>query len=637
MRKLLRKYLKGYIPYVLATFLFVGVQVVSELMLPNIMSDIVDVGIVNGDIPFVLRQGCIMLLWAIVAMMAVVVVGFCAARTTMGFGRDLRRDIFTRVEEMSVYDSSQFGASTLITRTTNDVQQIERVLFMCMTMMLFTPIMLCGAVVMAYLTDVHLANVTLSAVPFLVVGALIIMKVAMPLVRSLQKKMDGLNLVTRENLTGIRVIRAYNKQAQETQRFHQANGSLRDTNVRVGRIMAVMLPMASLILNGVVVVLCWTGAVNVQAGNLLVGNLMAVIQYATHVLISTMMLSMLFIILPRALAAAERISEVLGTVPSIQDDPDAQLPEDLVPTAQVPVAFEGVDFTFPDATEATLTDVSFTMQPGTTTVVIGPTVSGKSTVISLLQRFNDPTKGRITVGGHDIRHLPQTELRRLFSYVPQKAVLFTGTIADNIRYGKPDATDEEVREAARIAQADAFIQEKEEGYGTLVTQEGGNLSGGQKQRIAIARALVRDAILFIFDDSFSALDLKTDAALRLALKEECPHSTKLIIAQRVSQAMDADQVVVLDEGKIAGIGTHEQLMVDCPVYRDIALSQLTEEELEAQPSPGIQDDDALIPPLKGEDEGEGEGLTIFVKGHIDDEPLDDGPLHVPGRGGEEDA
>lgn len=496
----------------------------------------------------------------------------------MGFGRNLRSAVYKRVTAFSLREIGEFGTSSLITRTTNDIQQLERFALMSMTIAMMAPIMFVGAAFMAFQKSVELSIAVFAAIPIMAVIVAIVMKFTVPLLRSLQARIDDLNRVTREGLTGIRVIRAYNKESFEEGRFSVANKVLADTNVSVARRMSVLMPLIGFVLDLVIIVIAWVGAQLVDLGSFQAGDLMAIIQYAMLLLMSVMMLSMIFMIWPRAQAAAERITAVLQCEPSVHDPDDAMRVEAPAPNRAHTVRFEDVRFTFEGAEEPTLDGISFELEAGKTYALIGATGSGKSVLVDLIERFYDPTDGRILLDGVDIARIPQAQLRTLISYAPQKTTLFTGTIADNIRYGNKDASDDEVIEAAREAAAYDFIMEKPDGFETQVTQAGGGLSGGQKQRIAIARALAKKAGLYVFDDSFSALDFKTDAQVRAHLKRATKGATVLIVAQRVAVAMDADMVIVLDEGRIDSIGTHEELLGASEVYNEIVASQITEGE-----------------------------------------------------------
>ncbi len=542
------------------------------------MSDVIDTGIVNNDMAYVLETGLFMLLWALGAVCADVLGNLCASRASMGFGRNLRSAIYKRVSSYSLHEMGEFGTSSLITRSTNDVQQLERFIQMSMSIAMIAPIMLVGAAFMALQKSMELSFIVFAAIPFLIVLALIVMRVAMPLLRSLQARIDNLNRVTRESLTGIRVIRAYRREPYEEKRFSGANKDLAETNVSVARRISILLPLITIILNLATIAIVWAGAHLVDIGSFHAGDLMALIQYAIQVLISVMMLSAIFLIWPRAQAASERIVAVLDCEASIIDAPDDQLVQAPSLTRAHSVRFENVSFSFPGADECALSDISFELEPGKTYALIGATGSGKSALVNLVERFYDPTQGRILIDNVDISKIPQDALRDIISYVPQKTTLFTGTLADNIRYGNEDASDEEVERAAAAAAALDFIREKPDGFNTRVTQAGGGLSGGQRQRIAIARAIAKPTGLYIFDDSLSALDFKTDAVVRANLREATSGATVLIVAQRVAVAMDADEVIVLDEGRLDAMGSHSELLETSSIYREIVASQISEEE-----------------------------------------------------------
>ena len=585
MTKLLRRFLGRYVPYILACVVLIFVQVFAELKLPDLMSNIVNTGIVNSDVSYITAVGVSMLGWALLSMAAVICVSWCAAHASMGFGRDVRSAVFRRVEDFSLFEFDTVGTSSLITRATNDVTQVERLLQIMLSMAVMAPLMFIGASVMAWMKSPQLSRIIFLTIPVLLVLIIVMMRYGIPLLRSLQGRIDHLNLVTRENLSGMRVIRAYNKEGVAEERFAEANRNLADTNVKVARLMGALMPCIIFTINMAIVIIMWIGGNDIYAGTFLVGDLMAIIQYATMMLISVMMLSMMLTMMPRALAAAERIGAVLDIEPAIHDVEDSVSPKD---TQHGHIEVADVTFIFPGATEPTLRDVSVEFEPGQTTAIIGATGSGKSTFLNLLMRFYDPTRGRILMDGCDISQMTQEDLRSRLALIPQKSQLFSGTIADNIRVGHPQATDEEVRRAADIAAATAFIEEKPDGFSSEVSQGGKNFSGGQRQRIAIARAAVRDAEVYIFDDSFSALDFKTDADVRRALHEQMRDSTVIMVAQRVSVAMDADKVVVFDEGRIVGVGTHAELLESCEVYREIAASQLSADEL-AQSVAGSRD------------------------------------------------
>lgn len=578
MLKLVWKYFKRYTPLFIGAFVLTVTRVACDLIIPSLMSDVIDTGVANSNIPYIFQTGGIMILWAIGAVVADVLAGLCAARAAMGFGRNVRSAIYKRVSSFSLREVGEFGTSSLITRTTNDIQQLERFVLMTMTVAMMAPIMFVGAAIMAFQKSTELATIVFAAIPAMAIVVALVMKFAIPLLRSLQARIDDLNRVTREGLTGIRVIRAYNKQTYEEKRFSFANKALAETNVSVARRMSALMPFIGLILDFVIIAIAWVGGQLVDAGSFQAGDLMAIIQYAMLLLMSVMMLSMVFMIWPRAQAAAERLIEVLHCEPTVVDVDPELLEEPPVPTQAHSLRFENVSFSFEGADERTLCDVDFELEPGKTYALIGATGSGKSVLVDLIERFYDPTEGRILIDGVDISRIPQASLRRLISYAPQKTTLFTGTIADNIRYGNEEASDEEVERAAKAAAAYDFIMEKPEGFDTPVTQAGGGLSGGQKQRLAIARAFAKPAGLYIFDDSFSALDFKTDAQVRANLKQATQGATVLIVAQRIAVAMDADVVIVLDEGRVDSIGTHEELLGASKVYHEIVASQIADEE-----------------------------------------------------------
>lgn len=578
MLRLVRTYFMRFTPLFIGAFVLTAIRVGCDLMIPNLMSEVIDTGVATGDVPYIFQMGGIMLLWALGCVVADIAAGLCAARASMGFGRNLRSAVYKRVTAFSLREIGEFGTSSLITRTTNDIQQLERFALMTMTIAMMAPIMFVGAALMAFQKSVELSIAVFAAIPVMAIIVAIVMKFTVPLLRSLQARIDDLNRVTREGLTGIRVIRAYNKEGFEEGRFSHANKVLADTNVSVARRMSVLMPLIGFVLDLVIIVIAWVGGHLVDLGSFQAGDLMAIIQYAMMLLMSVMMLSMIFMIWPRAQAAAERVTAVLQCEPTVHDPDTAERME--VPTSAHAhsMRFEDVSFSFEGAEEPTLDGISFELEAGKTYALIGATGSGKSVLVDLIERFYDPTNGRILLDGIDIMRIPQAQLRTLISYAPQKTTLFTGTIADNIRYGNTNASDEEVAEAAREAAAYDFIMEKPDGFETQITQAGGGLSGGQKQRIAIARALAKKAGLYVFDDSFSALDLKTDAQVRANLKRATEGATVLIVAQRVSVAMDADMVIVLDEGRIDSIGTHEELLGASEVYNEIVASQITDEE-----------------------------------------------------------
>jgi len=571
----LYKYIKPFTWSIIAVVILVFLQTLSELYLPTLMSDIVDTGIVKGDTGYIIRIGAYMLLITALGTICSIVVSFLASRTAVGFGRLLRQQVFARVESFSLQEFNHFGTATLINRTTNDITQVQTVTFMIMRMMIMAPIMCIGGIIMALSKDRPLSLVVAVAVPLIAGLIVLILSRAIPLFRLMQVKLDKVNLVLRENLTGIRVIRAFDRVGSEQERFDLANSDLTDNAIRVNKLMATMMPSMMLVMNFTLIAIVWFGSIRIDNGGMQVGSLMAFIQYAMQIMISLLIFSMMFIMVPRASASAVRINEVLDTIPQINDPSEIKA----VDKRRGYLEFDDVTFSFPGAEEPAISHISFQAQPGEVTAIIGSTGAGKTAMVSLIPRFYDIDSGSILVDGVDIRQLSQADLRSRIGFVPQKTVLFSGTISNNIRYGKDDATDDEIRHAATIAQAMEFISEMKDGFESEIEQGGINVSGGQKQRLSIARALVRRPEIYIFDDSFSALDFKTDARLRSALRKETMESTVLIIAQRVSTVMDADRIIVMNDGQIAGMGTHQELMNSCSVYREIVFSQLSEEEL----------------------------------------------------------
>lgn len=559
----------------LAVLILVLLQSLSELYLPTLMSDIVDKGVVTGDTHYIWKIGGFMLLVAAGGMVCSVTASFFSAKVASGFGKSLRRKLFAHVGDFSLHEFDKIGTASLITRTTNDITQVQQVFVMILRMMVMAPMMCIGGLIMALSKDAKLTLVLAVSLPILIIAIVIIAKSGIPLFKAMQVKLDTLNRVLRENLTGIRVIRSFNKVAHEKKRFDTANLDLTNTAIKVNKIMAAMMPIMMMVLNLTSVAIVWFGGIRISNGHMEVGDMMAFIQYAMQIMFSFIMLSMMFVMVPRASVSAARINEVLETIADIKDPTEAATTDG----KKGLVEFENVSFSYPGAEMPAISDISFSMRPGEVTAIIGGTGSGKSTLINLIPRFYDVESGRVLVDGVDVRKMKQEELREKIGFVPQMAVLFTGSIAENIRFGNEHATDEEVQHAAKIAQATEFITNMPDGYNSVIAQGGTNVSGGQKQRLSIARALVRKPEIYIFDDSFSALDFKTDAKLRAALKEETVESTVLIVAQRVSTIIDADQIIVLDNGEIAGIGKHRELLETNEVYREIVMSQLSEEEI----------------------------------------------------------
>lgn len=569
------KFLKPYKVSILVILILTLIQSLSQLYLPTLMSDIVDTGIVQGNIHYILRIGSLMLLVAAGSAVCTILVSFIASKTAVAFSKILRSKIFTQVEGYSLHEFDKIGTASLITRTTNDITQVQQVLVVILRMMLSAPMMAIGGIIMAVSKDATLSLIFVFVIPLLTMGIYLVMSKSIPLFKVMQVKLDKLNLVLRENLTGIRVIRAFNRISHEKKRFNEANFDLTNTAIKVNKIMATLMPMMMLVMNFTTIAIVWFGGIRVNNGDMQVGDMMAFIQYATQIMFSLIMVSFMFILIPRAEASAVRINEVLDTVPEIKDAAEVKKADAM----RGFVEFKDVTFSYPGAEQPAISNISFSAQPGEITAIIGGTGSGKSTLINLIPRFYDIDSGSILIDGVDVREITQESLRAKIGFVSQKTVLFTGSISDNIRYGKEDATDEEIEKAAITAQATEFISNLKDGFDFVIAQGGTNISGGQKQRLSIARALVRRPEIYVFDDSFSALDFKTDARLRAALKKETLNSTVLIVAQRVSSVMDANRIIVLDDGKIAGIGTHKELLNTCEVYHEIVSSQLSEEEL----------------------------------------------------------
>ena len=526
---------------------------------------------------YIFLAGAKMLGVALISATMAILVGFIASKVAANTSRELRSDVFKKVMSFSSAEMDKFSTASLITRSTNDIQQIQMVIVMLLRMVLYAPILGLGGVLKVLSTETSMTWIIALAVGLIIAIVFVLFLTVMPKFKIVQKLVDRVNLVAREIITGIPVIRAFSTQKHEEERFDVANKALTRTNLFVNRIMSGMMPLMMFIMNGVTLLIVWNGAKGVDSGAMQVGDMMAFIQYAMQIIMSFLMITMVSIMLPRAAVSAVRVDEILTTDPTIKDMDDL---EDFKDSERGIVEFKNVSFRYPDADEDVLTDISFTAKPGETTAFIGSTGSGKSTLINLIPRFFDVTSGEILVDGVDIRKVSQHDLRDKIGYVPQKGVLFSGTIESNIKYGKDDATMSEVEKAAQIAQATEFIDTKPDKFETQIAQGGTNVSGGQKQRLSIARAVAKNPDIYIFDDSFSALDFKTDATLRKALKKETGNSTVLIVAQRISTILNAEQIIVLDEGKIVGKGTHKELLKDCEVYKQIALSQLSKEELD---------------------------------------------------------
>ncbi|MGI9059100.1 MAG: ABC transporter ATP-binding protein [Ktedonobacteraceae bacterium] len=574
MIKLLR-FMKPYRAILVLVVVLAFGQALANLYLITLMANIVDYGIVKQDTGYIWRTGGLMFVIALGGTLAAVIGIFFSSQVGTGFGKIIRAKLFTHVQRFSLHEFDLLGSSSLITRTTNDTTQVQQVTVIALNMMITAPITMVAGIILALNQDVGLTWILLVAMPVLVGTIVLLFSRAIPLFRSIQVKLDKINLILDEGLTGVRVVRAFDRQRYEEQRFDVANRDLTDVTIRVNRIVATLMPAMMFVLNVSSVAILWFGSIRVNNGDMQVGAMIAFLQYAMQILFALLMVSMLFIFLPRAAAAATRINEVLAIEPEITDAEQVKRADD----QRGYLEFQDVTFSYPGAEEPALSHISFSAAPGEVTAIIGGTGSGKSTLVSLIPRFYDVDSGHVLLDGVDVRDMSQAYMRTKIGFVPQKAVLFSGTIAENIRYGKEDATDAEIRHAADVAQASEFIRDMADGFDSEIAQGGTNVSGGQKQRLSIARALVRKPEIYVFDDSFSALDYKTDARLRSALKQETHDATVLIVSQRVSTIMDSDQIIVLDEGHVAGIGRHRELMDTCEVYRDIVASQLSSAEI----------------------------------------------------------
>ncbi|MBT2291253.1 ABC transporter ATP-binding protein [Paenibacillus albidus] len=585
MIKLMRQ-LQPFRLAIAAVLILVFLQSLGDLYLPTLMSDIIDKGIVQGDRSLIWSIGLSMLLVAAGGTLCSIIASYLSAKVAAGFGKNTRSRVFNHVENFTLHEFDKLGTASLITRTTNDITQVQTVLTMMLRMMIGAPMMMIGGIIMAVSEDAKLSLIFVVVIPLLVGAIFFIGMKGLPLFKAIQVKLDKLNLVLREHLTGIRVIRSFNRISHENKRFNEANKDLTETAIKVNKIMAGLMPLMMIVMNFSMIAILYFGGIRIGDGDLQVGSLMAFIQYAMQIMFSLIMVSMMFVLIPRASASALRINEVLDMQPEIMDPSAGALQREAAAARQEGregihgyVEFENVSFSYPGAEQPALSGISFSARPGEITAIIGGTGSGKSTLLSLIPRFYDVNEGTVRVDGVDVLEMTQEELRNKIGYIPQKAVLFTGTIRENIRYGKEEATDEEIYHAATVAQAFDFVSAMKDGFNSEIAQGGNNVSGGQKQRLSIARALVRKPEVYLFDDSFSALDFKTDAKLRAALKGETTEATVVIVAQRVSTVMDADRIIVLEEGRIAGIGTHHELLESSEVYREIVSSQLSEEEI----------------------------------------------------------
>ncbi|MFJ1790822.1 ABC transporter ATP-binding protein [Kitasatospora griseola] len=575
--RLLRAHLGPYSRDVTVLVLLQLISTIGMLYLPTLNADIIDSGVLKGDTGYILRVGGVMVGVSLAQAVCSIGAVYYGARTAMAVGRDMRAGVFSRVQEFSARELNQFGAPSLITRTTNDVQQVQMLAMMTFTLMVAAPIMCVGGIVMALNQDVPLSGLLLAVVPALGAVVTVLVGKMRPQFRGMQTRIDSVNRIMREQITGIRVIRAFVKDDHEKQRFTGANGELADYSLRVGRLMSLMFPIVMGVVNISSVAVFWFGAHRIDSGGMQIGALTAFLSYLMQILMSVMMATFMFMMVPRAEVCAERIQEVLNTSSSVVPP--------LSPVTELrtrgTLELRDVDFRYPGAEVPVLRGIDLTARPGETTAVIGSTGSGKTTLLGLVPRLFDATGGEVLVNGVNVREIDPQKLSEVIGLVPQKPYLFSGTVASNLRYGKPEATDEELWHALEIAQAKDFVEKFPEGLDAPIAQGGTNVSGGQRQRLAIARALVRKPEIYLFDDSFSALDYATDARLRAALANETGDATVVIVAQRVSTIRDADRIIVLDEGAVVGTGTHQELMADNPTYREIVLSQLTEQEAAA--------------------------------------------------------
>jgi len=576
MRYLIEKFLKPYWKQIVLAISLILVQAMSNLYLPSLNASIINNGVAKGDISYIIKTGGLMLIFTLLLASCAIASSYFGSKISMSFGRDVRRAIYNKVESFSQADLNRFGTPSLITRNTNDVQQTQMLVLFGLNLMIMAPIICIGGIIMALRQDIVLSYSIIIIVPIMAIAVGILLAKATPLFRSMQLKIDKVNQIMREKLMGVRVIRAFVRNEYEAKRFDKANRDLTNTALRVNRILALAIPSLIIIMNFSTVAIIWFGGHRIDMGAMPIGNLTAFLTYIMEIMISITLAMSVFIMIPRAEASAERIVEVLKTEPSIKD-PDKPLI--IHNNKKGNIEFCNVEFNYPGAEEPVLRDISFSAAPGETTAIIGSTGCGKSTLVALIPRFYDVTHGCIEIDDIDIRNIYLRDLRDKIGLVPQKAFLFSGTIADNLRFGNENATDNELWYALEIAQAKNFVMDLPGQLYANVEQGGVNFSGGQRQRLAIARALVKKPEIYLFDDCFSALDLKTDAQLRMAIKSETANSTVIIVSQRVNTIMDANQIIVLnDDGTIAGTGTHSDLLKSCVVYRDIVYSQLSEKE-----------------------------------------------------------
>ena len=578
--RLMLSYLKRYKGLVFLNFISVFGFALTELGIPTIISKMVDGGVASGDREYLMKMGGLIAVISIVGILGTVVLGYCGARISTAVTCDIRNDLFEKVQSFSHREMNQLGVSSLITRTSNDALQIMNFMNIILRTAMLTPVMIVISFTLIIMSSVRLSLVIAATVPFIVLGVVLVAKISGPISERQQTALDGLNRIFRENLTGIMVIRSFNNDARETERFGEQNQEFTNQSRKLFTLMSSTEPLFFLLMNIAAISIYFIASQMINQSTLQVGQLMAFMEYLFHAMFSVMLFCLVFMMYPRANISAKRIEAVMNMTPDIQDEISEEKTVSDIGEHIEEVVFDHVDFCYPDGEEAVLKDISFTAKAGETLAIIGSTGSGKSTLIQLIPRFYDVTGGRVLINGVDVRQMNSHELREHIGFVAQKANLFSGTIEENIRFGREDATDEEVRHAAEIAQAMDFIMDKPNGFQEKIVEGAGNLSGGQKQRLSITRALVRKPDIYIYDDSFSALDMKTDAVLRQALKSEVKNAVVIIVAQRVSTIMDADQILVLDEGRLAAMGRHKELLKECPLYYEIAASQLSEEELQ---------------------------------------------------------
>ncbi|MCR0350128.1 ABC transporter ATP-binding protein [Erysipelotrichaceae bacterium AF15-26LB] len=572
--KLILHYLKRYKKLCIINVISVFGFALVELGIPTIIADMIDVGVMNSDTDYIIRMGFVVLLISLIGVSMTILLGYCCARISTAITRDIRNDIFDHAQRFTAYEFNRFGISSMITRTNNDAFQIQMFVNVLLRTALMTPIMFVASIIMTARASLPLSGIIVATIPLIIIGVFVVAKISKPISENQQASLDCLNRISRENLSGIRVIRAFDNDAYEQQRFDETNGKFTGYSKKLFKLMMMTSPIFFLLMNVAGLCIYWVASLLIQGDSLPLGQLVAFMDYLFHAMFSIMLFCTVFMMYPRAEVSAKRIEAVFDTVPLVHNDG-----KQLDGNQEGTICFDHVTFVYPDGEEPVLKDVSFSAKKGETIAFIGSTGSGKSTLVNLIPRFYDVSEGSIRIDGVDIREYDVYELRSRLGVIPQKAFLFNGTIADNIRFGKPDATEEEIIQAAKTAQAYDFIMEKEHGFEEEITEGATNVSGGQKQRLSIARALVRKPDIYVFDDSFSALDFKTDATLRKDLKKVTANSIVMVVAQRISSIMDADRIVVLNEGNVIGMGTHRELLKSCEIYKEIALSQLSEEEL----------------------------------------------------------